>query len=175
MAHWVGFLKGVEGAVGNVLGHHGVVHIHSVGVGVECGLSDAGDGEIGGVEALDAQLGPLGSHGGGIPHIKQEQAAGIEVVGGVSEDGLHGGVGGLVAHHMEQRENRVEVARQLGGGDVSLLAAEPFGLLCGGHHGGAALEAMDAEPRAASRQPWRPVPEPKSSRSRPAMPWRWSS
>ena len=44
VAHRVGFLEGVEGAGGDVLGHHGVVHIHAVGVGVQCGLGDAGDG-----------------------------------------------------------------------------------------------------------------------------------
>ena len=66
------------------------------------------------------------------------------MVGGVSEHGLHGMVGGLAAHHMEQGEHGVEAARQLGGGDVALLAAEAFGLLGGGHHGGAALKAMDA-------------------------------
>ncbi len=38
------------------LGHHGGVHIHAVGVGVECGLGDAGDGEIGGVEDFTRSL-----------------------------------------------------------------------------------------------------------------------
>ncbi len=70
MAHRVGFLERVEGVSGEVLGHHGVVHINAVGVGVECGLGDAGDGEIGGVEALDAHLGALGCHGGGVPHVE---------------------------------------------------------------------------------------------------------
>ena len=144
MAHRVGFLEGVEGAVGNVLGHHGVVHIHAVGVGVQCGLGDAGDGEIGGLEALDAELGPLGCHCGGVPHVEQEQAARIEVVCGVGKHGLHGGIGGLVAHHMEQGEHGVEATRQLGGGDVALLAAKAFHLLGSGYHCGAALKAMDA-------------------------------
>ncbi len=66
------------------------------------------------------------------------------MVGGIGEHGLNGGVGGLVAHHMEQGEYGVEAARQLGGSDVALLAAEAFGLLGGGYHGGAALKAMDA-------------------------------
>lgn len=67
MAHRVSFLEGVEVAGGEVLGHHGVMHIHAVGVRVECGLGDAGDGEIGRMQALDAQLGPLGGNCGRIP------------------------------------------------------------------------------------------------------------
>jgi hypothetical protein len=144
VAHRVGFLEGVEGSRAELLGHHGVVHVHAVGVGVECGLGDAGDGQILALKPLDAQLGALGGHGGGVPHVEQEQAAGPEVVGRIGEHGLHGGVGGLVAHHMEEGQHSIEAALQLGGGDVALLAAEAWGLLGGGHHGGAALEAMHA-------------------------------
>ena len=53
MPHGMGFLEGVEGAGSEVMGDDGVVHIHAIGIGVECGLGDSGDSEIGGVEALD--------------------------------------------------------------------------------------------------------------------------
>src|SRR6516225_12086583 len=69
------------------------------------------------------------------------------------EYGANSGIGRLIADHMKQRQNCIELTAEIQGAYVPLPTGESFGFDCPCDHFGTALNAQDPIPSFAEKPP----------------------